>query len=340
MESIGIVDFDFLSTKKLCNYNFGVLLVSSYYLKQGLKIRLILELSHENLMKYDKIYMFKDYKTKIKPINLIKDYYSLPVEEYGEGFDNRPLLPNLPDLIYTPIKTDIYKPILFYINNGGKKFQTDKNWNEKYYPTKIFFMSDGELLLREEPKGKRLLVYDDPDLFFTTELGRQKMTEMLKKSIIKFVKPLRIGIIQPSEWNQLFKTTKIVGFKDRLYAYEGDPYLQEFIQWCQNNDVGQKITIAIKTDNKIMWFKKRGGKIYGNYGNNQSKRNDKERIRNSTSEENLSIRYEWFTAKRPIKNNRLSREGISKKEGRKYLPSEYAKRDLERRKNRNYKRGW
>ena len=106
MESIGIVDFDFLSTKKLCNYNFGVLLVSSYYLKQGLKIRLILELSHENLMKYDKIYMFKDYKTKIKPINLIKDYYSLPVEEYGEGFDNRPLLPNLPDLIYTPIKTD------------------------------------------------------------------------------------------------------------------------------------------------------------------------------------------------------------------------------------------
>ena len=166
------------------------------------------------------------------------------------------------------------------------------------------------------------------------------MTEMLKSSIIKFVKPLRIGIIQPSEWNQLFKTTKIVGFKDRLYAYEGDPYLQEFIQWCQNNDVGQKITIAIKTDNEIMWFKKRGGKIYGNYGNNQSKRNDKERIRNSTSEENLSIRYEWFTTKRPIKNNRLSREGISKKEGRKYLPSEYAKRDLERRKNRNYKRGW
>lgn len=340
MKQIGIIDFDFLSTRKLCNYNFGVLLVSSYYLEQGSKVRLIINLSKENLVKYSKIYIFKDYKTKIKPINLIKDYYSLPVEEFGEGFDDKPLLPDLPNLIYTQVKTDIYKPILFYINNGGDKFSLDEKWNEKYFPTKLFFKLDGELLLREEPKGNRLLVYDDPTLFFTTKLGRQKMTEIIKKSIIKFVKPLRIGIIEPKEWSQLFKTKHIVSFRNRMYAEDTDPYLEEFLVWCmeKENLIGN-ITIAIKTSEGVKWFKKRGGQIYGNYRNNQFKRDDKERARNASSEEDFSIRYEWFTTKRPTKNNRRSREGASEKERRKYLPSEYNRRQRENRRNYNYKRG-
>ena len=51
---IGILDWDLLSTKKFCNYNFGVLLVSSYYLEQGIKCRLILDISYDNLKKYNK----------------------------------------------------------------------------------------------------------------------------------------------------------------------------------------------------------------------------------------------------------------------------------------------
>lgn len=339
MGQIGLVDFDFLSTKKLCNYNFGVLLVSSYYLAQGSKVRLIINLSHENLVKYDKIYIFKDYKTKIQPINLIKDYYSLPVEEYGEGFNDKPLLPNLPDLIYTQVKADIYQPIIYYIKNGGSQFSIDKNWNEKYVPTKLFFTLDNELLLREEPKRGKLLVYDEPSLFFTTELGRQKMTEMLKRSIIKFVKPLQIGIVEPSYWQEIFKTNHLVSFKERLYANEDDPYLEEFLDWCMTQDSGWKITVAIKTSEGVKWFKKRGGNVYGNYRNNQLKGDDEEGIRNSSSKENLSTRYEWFTTKRPAKDYRCSRERTSEKERRKYLPSEYERRWRENRRNYNYKRG-
>ena len=61
IKNIGIVDFDLLTTKQLCYYNLGVLLLSSYYLERGIKPRLILNLSYDNLKKYKKIYIFKDY---------------------------------------------------------------------------------------------------------------------------------------------------------------------------------------------------------------------------------------------------------------------------------------
>ena len=74
---IGILDWDLLSTKKFCNYNFGVLLVSSYYLEQGIKCRLILDISYDNLKRYNKIFVFKDYKTKSVPLNFIPKYLFL-----------------------------------------------------------------------------------------------------------------------------------------------------------------------------------------------------------------------------------------------------------------------
>lgn len=338
--NIGLIDFDFLSTKKLCNYNFGVLLVSSYYLEQGSKVRLIINLNRDNLLQYDKIYIFKDYKTRIQPVNLIKDYYSLPVEEYGEGFLNRPLYPTLPNLIYTRIRTDIYKPIIYYIKNGGEKFSLDEKWRDEYFPTKIFFDLDGEMLLREIPTKKKLLIYDDPSIFFITELGKQKMTELLKKSIIKFVKPLRIGIIPSENWEYIFNQKKIISFKERLYGKEDDPYLDSFVDWVVDGNVNGKIKIAIQTKDGLKWFKRQGGNIYGNYGNYRLKRDDKTRVNDSTSKEDISIGYEWFATKRFTKNNRRGRERTSETQRRKYLPSEYERRYKERRAKYNaIKRG-
>lgn len=326
-ELVGVIDFDLISTKKLCYYNLGVLLVSSYYLAQGKKIRLIVNLDYENLCKYSKIYVFKDYKTKIYPINLIDNYYSLPIEEYGEGFPNKDLFPNLPDLVYVSLKTDIYKPIIYYIKNGGQAFQLDKSWHDNFKPTKIFFEKDEELLLREEPKGRRLLIYDEPVLFFTTELGKRKMTEMLKSSIIEFVKPIHIGIIEPKYWDDLFYTKKFIRFKKRLYANDDDPYLSEFVEWCKDNDVGE-IKLTVKTTNGIQQFKKRGGKIYGNYG---LKNNDEGETNELASKENISIRHEWYATKRYYESDRSGRDRASETRRRQYLPSEYKKRWRERR---------
>ena len=332
---VGIIDFDFISTKEFCNYNFGVLLVSSYYLEQGLKVRLIIDLTYENLSKYNKIYIFKDYKTKIKPINLIKNYYLLPVEEYGEGFENKPLFPDLPNLIYTQVKTDIYQPILTYLKQGGKAFKLNSKWKENYFPSKIFFYSDKELLLREEPRPGRLLVYDNPLIFFTSSLGQAKLTEMLKKSIIKFVKPIHITQIPKEYWNLIFSSKRFVGIVDALYAYEDDEVLIDFVKWSIDNTTIKRLTVAIKTAEGVKWFKKRGGKIYGNYRSNQFTRDVQKGLRNNITKENISTWYDGSSTKRFVKNNRPNRKRINQKERSKYLPSEYQRRYRE---NKNFRK--
>jgi hypothetical protein len=329
--NIGIVDFDLLSTKKLCAYNFGVLAVSSYYKIQGVKVRLIINLEYDNLIKYDKIYIFKDYKTKIYPINFINNYYSLPIEEYGEGFKNRPLLPDLKDIVYTQLKTDVYQPLIYYIKNGGKQFSLDDNWIWQYQaPIKFFYEKDGEILLRQDTTEKRLLVYDDPLIFFTTQIGIDKMTEISKRCIIRFVKPLRIGLVDPKWYDALMMNDRIISFKQRLYAQSTDDFLYDFILWCKTHDNTGVIKIAILDNGKTEWFIKRGGKYYGKYGNGRFKDNGKERLDDIITEKNISIRHEWFTTKRSNKLDRNDRERASEKERRrKYLPSECEKRRRE-----------
>ena len=335
--NIGLIDWDLITSKKLCYYNFGVLLVASYYQEmQGSKVRLVIDLTYDNLVKYDKIYIFKDYKNEIYPINLIHDYYSLPAEEYGEGFKNAPLLPDIPDLIYTPLKTDIYQPILYYIQKGGKQFELGDNWpKSNFSPAKLFFEHDGELLLREEPRTRRLLIYDEPTLFFTTELGKQKMTKLQKKCIIIFVKPIRIGLIPKENYEWLLNTKKILKFKERLYAQETDPYLEDFIHWCETNRVPGNVKVAIKTSEGVKWFKMRGGKIYGNYRKYQFNRDEEGRTNDASTEKNISVRYEWFAAKRTDEGDRRDRSGIEETERRKYLPSERSKRRRDARKRYN-----
>lgn len=336
---IGIIDFDLLSTSQLCNFNYGVLLLSSYYLEQGLKVRLIINLSYDNLSKYSKIYIFKDYKTNVMPINLIKSYYSLPVEEYGEGFPNRPDLPDLPNLIYTKLRTDIYKPLLFYINNGGKKFSLGPNWSENYTPTYLFFEKDKEVMLREDPVAKRLLVYDDPLLCFSTTFRRNMMTDLLKRCRIKFVKPLRISALSPKYFDMVLNEPHLVGIKFNLYADESDKYFYKFLDWASANEFTNS-EIPVKVGANVKWLKFKGGKNYGNFKDNRFENDDEGRTDDSSSEKNISARSQWFATERYIKTNRPNRDRVSEKERRKYLPSEINRRRGYRKKLYRDKRNW
>ena len=330
IRNIGIVDFDLLTTKQLCYYNFGILLLSSYYLERGIKPRLILNLSYDNLKKYEKIYIFKDYKTSILPINVIQNFYSLPIEEYGEGIPDAPSLPPLDGLIYTKIKTDIYKPLLFYIEQGGKTFTLKRDWPSKYYPTKIFFEGeDGEVLLRDMKNQGPILVYDEPTIFFNTEEGQKKMTELLEKCKIRFVKPIHIGVIEPKFYDTLFKSTRIINIKENLYAYHGDPYLKDFVDWLEENQILGYLKVAVKTSNGVKWIRYKGGRIYGNY---RFKDNDEEGPNGIASKENLSVRNDWFATKRSSNRYQRNRDRASEEERRKYLPSELSKRRKRRQK--------
>lgn len=337
---IGVVDFDLLSTSQLCNYNYGVLLLSSYYLEQGLKVRLIINLDYDNLSKYSKIYIFKDYKTKVMPINLIKDYYSLPVEEYGEGFANRPNLPNLPNLTYTKLRTDVYKPLIYYINNGGERFKLKRGWDEKYAPACLFFEKDGEVMLREDPVAKKLLVYDDPLLCFSTTFRRKVLTDVLKRCRIKFVKPLRISALSPKYFNMVLNEPRLVGIKSNLYAEETDKYFYKFLDWAEANEfTNSEIPVRLENGN-VKWLKFKGGKNYGNFKDNRFENDDERRANETSSEENFPTRYEWFATERHSSHNRPGRDRASEEERRKFLPSERERRNKIYREWRKEKRYW
>lgn len=331
MRLIGIIDFDFISTRELCSYNFGVLLTSSYYKIQGSKVRLIIDLKYDNLLKYDKIYIFKSYKTKVYPINLIENYYSLPVEEYGEGFENRPLFPDLPNFIYTPINMDVYMPIINYIERGGKNFLLSKKWSTSFKPTLLFFEHEEEVIAREYPKNRRLLLYDNPLILFNTEIGAQKL-KLLERNghQIKFIKPIRIGLVSPAIYDWLSRTKLIVGFQNDLYAEEDDKYLEEFMEWCRQTESPITLTLLIKTKNGIDRFSKRGGKIYER---KTIKKFNTEGTTTKNAEITNTTRVEWFTKRESNKRSRADRERDykEKERRRRFLPSEYEKRDRDRR---------
>ena len=90
------MDYDVLRTKYYVAPNYDLGLVYNY-LKQdvNLNVRLISSPSPANLEQYDKIYIFKQSPFIPHPSGFIKDYYKLPIEEYGPGFIDKPLRPFL-----------------------------------------------------------------------------------------------------------------------------------------------------------------------------------------------------------------------------------------------------
>ena len=96
VKSIGLMDYDVLRTKYYVAPNYDLGLVYNY-LKQdvNLNVRLISSPSSANLEQYDKIYIFKQSPFIPHPSGFIKDYYKLPIEEYGPGFIDKPLRPFL-----------------------------------------------------------------------------------------------------------------------------------------------------------------------------------------------------------------------------------------------------
>ena len=320
---IGIIDFDLITTRTLYEYNFGVLLVSSYYIAQGIKPRLITDTSYNNLSKYSKIYIFKDFKTRICPINIIDNYYSLPAEEYGEGFPDKPLLPDLPDLIYTQIKTDIYEPLLFYIKNGGKQFEIDKRWRSRYEPTKIFFEHDGEILVRDNSIKTYMLIYDDPLLFFTTEKGKQKMEELSKRGKIKFVKSICVSRIPPEKLDWLFKESNIVDFKLNLNAREDDIYWKEFYNWLLTAEGIGDIRIKVLTQEGVKSLNKEGGEIRGSY--RQYERNERRTIK-TTQIFDIPAGFERVGPDRTSRKHKRHRKELSENPRRQFTPTNMEER--------------
>lgn len=212
--SIGLLDYDSLYMKKyeFPNYDLGVIY---NYLKQDQNnsVRLIISAQAKNLGSYDKIYVFKTSKILPHPSVIIKDYYKYPVEEYGEGFIQRPLRPFFTETRFTRPDFKCYNPIIQF---SCEHTRHPLAWKigrrakqSKYYPIRLFEDWEGESLKKDVPIGKRILVYDNPTDIFSNEKKMEYYEKLVQqKHLMYFSQPLDISLIKDTNLIERLLGTK------------------------------------------------------------------------------------------------------------------------------------
>ena len=167
IKQIGLLDYDVLKTRYYMTPNYDLGVVYAYYKDdRNVNIRLISSCSPNNLEQYDVIYIFKQSKELPHPVSFIKDYYKLPVEEFGPGFLNRPLRPNALETRFLAPDFSCYNNmIIFSISHPYHKisWKIDKKAKgAKYQPIRLYEEIDGEELKKDYPIQKGIILYDDP----------------------------------------------------------------------------------------------------------------------------------------------------------------------------------
>jgi hypothetical protein len=238
---IGLIDLDLLFTKELSQPNYELCAFATYLKQQKIGARLILDTSLKNLKRYNKIYIFKSHKYTPGPAQVIREYYKINAEEYGEGFLLRPLHPDIPELFYITPETEIYLPLVNFLekNPGNRKYKLKNiSWFYKYKLVKHFNVVDGEVLVRLPipVQDKNVLIYDDPLLFFKTERGKAALRTLTETKIVQFATPLDISeLSEESDYEILMREPRLATLRKNLYSSRQNHNMKKFFGWLEKN---------------------------------------------------------------------------------------------------------
>lgn len=201
IKSVGLIDYDAIAQKKYIspNYDLGI---TYQYLKQdpNINVRLITSLTERNLNKYDKIYLFKISQLLPHPASKIKDYYKRNIEEYGCGFDDRPIRPFFIETLYLLPDFTCYNPILQFSIEKPKhpmawKFHGPVK-GKNYSHIKLFEDIDSEIIRKDlNTSNKRIALYDNSTFLLSNQRAYSIVNELLENHIVFFTQPLDISCI-------------------------------------------------------------------------------------------------------------------------------------------------
>lgn len=236
--NIGLMDYDTLRQRKYRgpNYDLGI---TYGYLKKNVNfsVRLISAPTISNLKQYDKIYVFKQDIKLAHPSSYIPEYYSLPIEEFGPGFINRPLRPflletktSLPDFscYNSMILFSLNKPqhrIAWKIGKGVK--------GGKYQHVRLYELFENEWLKKDYPQPGRIVAYDNPNDILNDPQKFAYYEELLdnKRSIL-FALPLDVAsVLDTTILERVFNERKFSGIRKKLIATS----LNDKVQWLVSN---------------------------------------------------------------------------------------------------------
>lgn len=236
--NIGLMDYDTLRQRKYRgpNYDLGI---TYAFLKQDINInvRLISAPTLGNLKQYDKIYVFKQDNKLAHPSSYIAQYYSLPIEEFGPGFTNRPLRPYLLETRTLQPDFSCYNNmILFSLNKPTHRIA----WKickgvkgGKYQHIRLYEQFEGEWLKKDYPHTGRCVCYDNPNHILNDPQKFQYYEELLnQKRYFLFAQPLDIAeVLDTTILERVFNERKFSGIRKKLIATS----LNDKTQWIVNN---------------------------------------------------------------------------------------------------------
>ena len=258
VRNIGLMDYDVLRTKYYVAPNYDLGLVYNY-LKQdkNLNVRLISSPSPANLEQYDKIYVFKQSQFIPHPSGFIKDYYKLPIEEYGPGFIDKPLRPFLIETREMLPDCSCYNNMILFsldkpMNKIAWKIDTKFAVGKEYQPIRLYETFEGEELKKDYPTTKYCLLYDDPVEILNNKEKWEYYQELRSKKH-KFLFAHTLDISQLNDTNileQVITKSRYAAFRRRMIATK----LNGNIDWLVNRMMGEKyrklgmILVKLPTD--------------------------------------------------------------------------------------------
>ncbi len=237
MTNIGLLDYDTVYMKYYYVPNYDIGLTYAYLSKdKNNSVHLITSLSLTNLSKYDKIYIFKVSKDLPHPVSIIREYYKLPIEEYGPGFIDKPLRPFLLETRDMLPDCSCYNSmILFSLNRPDHRlaWKIDKRARGgKYRPIRLYEMFEGEDLKKDYPTSTYNIVYDNPHTLLNDPDKWQYYNKLLDERH-HFIFSQRLDISQIHDTNkleQVFKMRKYASLRYRLEASE----INDKVEWLVN----------------------------------------------------------------------------------------------------------
>jgi len=257
-KNIGLIDYDVLRTKYYVAPNYDLGLVYNYLKQdQNLNVRLVSSPSPTNLEQYDKIYIFKQSEFIPHPSGFIKDYYKLPIEEYGPGFRDKPLRPFLMETRDMLPDCSCYNNmIMFSLDNPRNRiaWKIDLNFavGKEYQPIRLYEDFEGEELKKDYPTSKCCLLYDDPVEILNNKEKWEYYQELRAKKH-KFLFAHTLDISQLNDTNileQVITKSRYAAFRRRMIATK----LNGNIDWLVNRMMGEKyrrlgmILVKLPTD--------------------------------------------------------------------------------------------
>ena len=222
---IGLMDYDVIRTRHYHYPNYDIGLVYAYLKDdKNINVRLISSPSLQNLQQYDIIYVFKQSRQLPHPSSVIRDYYKLPIEEYGPGFQDKPLRPYLLETKYILPDCSCYNNMILYSLEHPKAkiaWKISKSAKGgKYKPIRLFEDFEGETLHKDYPTSRYNIVYDDPLDLILNKSKWSYFNELLE-SKHKFVFAHSLDISQVSDTNileQILDESKYASLRHNLVA--------------------------------------------------------------------------------------------------------------------------